>query len=205
MMTALFGGSFDPIHKGHRNVVDSLLKQMPDIDRVIIMPAHVNPFKSEEDRTGRATDEQRLEMCRLAFADEPRCIISDYEITQGGLSYTVLTLEHLRELYPHDRFILTLGSDSLKSLPHWYRFDEIAALAEIAAVSRSAEDSLKIADYSAAVEKAGGRVKIIEAEPFDISSTYIRKNFFKNEDLSCYIDKNVVEYIMSENIYKDGM
>lgn len=202
MTTALFGGSFDPVHKGHRNVVEALLREIPDIERVIIMPAHVNPFKSDDDRSGRATDEQRLEMCRLAFGDIPQCIVSDFEIRQGGLSYTVLTLEHLAACYPEDRLILTVGSDSLESLPTWYRFGDIAKMADIAAVSRSDKDSFGIEENAAAVRAAGGRVTVIPAKPFDISSTSIRKKIFNNEEITCYIDKNVVKYIMSENIYR---
>lgn len=202
MTTALFGGSFDPVHKGHRNVVESLLREIPDIERVIIMPAHVNPFKSDDDRSGRAADEQRLEMCRLAFGDIPQCIVSDFEIRQGGLSYTVLTLEHLAAVYPRDRLILTVGSDSLESLPTWYRFGDIAKMADIAAVSRSDADSMRIEENAVRVRAAGGRVTVIPAKPFDISSTAIRKKIFNNEEITCYIDKNVVKYIMSENIYR---
>lgn len=198
--TALFGGSFDPVHLGHVNVVKSLVEQIPDLDRVIIMPAFVNPFK--KDSGPHAQAEQRIEMCRLAFGDIPLCQVSDYEIKQGGLSYTILTLEYLHSIYPDERLILTVGSDSLQSLPRWFRAEDILKLADIAAVSRSEEDSRKINSFSDSISDMGGSVEIISSKPFEISSTEIRKKILNNNEISCYIPENVVEYILCKKIYK---
>jgi len=202
VITALFGGSFDPVHKGHINAVNCLLQSGISPDRVIIMPAYVNPFKAEDPRKGRADCSQRLEMCRIAFADIPKCTVSDFEIKKGTVSYTAETLEYLREIYPNDRLILTVGSDSLASLPRWYRFGDIIGMADIAAVSRSREETDRIYGYSEVITKAGGRVTIIDADPFEISSTEIREKIVNNQDISCYMDKNVVEYIMCNSVYR---
>lgn len=204
MITALFGGSFDPVHSGHVNAVRSLLESSLAPDRVIIMPAFVNPFKAGLNADNRADCEERLQMCRLAFKKLPHCEISDYEIKKGTLSYTSETLEHLRKIYPDDKLILTVGSDSLATLPTWNRFGDIIRIAHIAAVSRSPEESQRIEGYAEAVRASGGSVTIIETEPFDISSTEIRKKIVNNQDISCYVDENVVQYIMSKSIYKQG-
>ena len=204
MITALFGGSFDPVHLGHVNAVKSLLESSLAPDRVIIMPAFVNPFKAGLDTDNRANCDDRLEMCRLAFEKLPRCVVSDYEIKRKTPSYTADTLEYLRGLYPEDKLILTVGSDSLATLPEWNRFSDIIRIASIAAVSRSPEESQRIEGYAEKVRASGGSVTIIETEPFDISSTEIRKKIVNNKDISCYVDKNVVQYIMSKSIYKQG-
>lgn len=204
MITALFGGSFDPVHLGHVNAVKSLLESSLAPDRVIIMPAFVNPFKAGLDTENRANCEDRLEMCRLAFEKLPRCEVSDFEIKKGTLSYTCETLRYLQKLYPEDKLILTVGSDSLATLPTWNSFRDIISIAQIAAVSRSPEESRRIEGYAEKVKALGGKVTIIETEPFDISSTEIRKKIVKNQDISCYVDKNVVQYIMSKSIYKQG-
>lgn len=204
MITALFGGSFDPVHLGHVNAVKSLLKSSLAPDRVIIMPAFVNPFKAGLDTENRANCKDRLQMCRLAFEKLPRCEVSDYEIKKKTPSYTADTLEYLSGLYPEDKLILTVGSDSLATLPTWNRFRDIIRIAHIAAVSRSPEESHRIEVYAENVRALGGRVKIIETEPFDISSTEIRKKIVNSKDISCYVDKNVVQYIMSKSIYKQG-
>ncbi|MGN1089914.1 MAG: nicotinate (nicotinamide) nucleotide adenylyltransferase [Huintestinicola sp.] len=199
MTIALFGGSFDPVHKGHVNAVSSLLMQERDIDKVMIMPAAVNPFKVGN--SPAATAEDRLNMCRLAFERFPQCEISEHEISESGISYTVNTLEWLREEYPNSRLILTVGSDSLESLPRWFRAEDIFRMADIAAVSRSDEDSRKITNFAKAAEKAGARVIIVKAEPFEVSSTEIREKILKNQDISCYMDENVVKYILSRQLY----
>ncbi|WP_432649828.1 nicotinate (nicotinamide) nucleotide adenylyltransferase [Huintestinicola sp.] len=204
MITALFGGSFDPVHLGHVNAVKSLLESSLSPDRVIIMPAFVNPFKAGLDTENRANCEDRLEMCRLAFEKLPRCEVSDFEIKKGTLSYTCETLRYLQKLYPEDKLILTVGSDSLATLPTWNSFRDIISIAQIAAVSRSPKESRRIEEYAEKVKALGGKVTIIETEPFDISSTEIRKKIVKNQDISCYVDKNVVQYIMSKSIYKQG-
>ncbi|MCI7767377.1 MAG: nicotinate (nicotinamide) nucleotide adenylyltransferase [Oscillospiraceae bacterium] len=204
MTTALFGGSFDPVHLGHVNAVKALLRSSLAPDRVIIMPAFVNPFKAGLDMENRAGCEDRLQMCRLAFKALPHCEVSDFEIKKATLSYTADTLEHLREIYPENKLILMMGSDSLETLPTWNRFHDIIRMAHIAAVSRSSEESRRIEGYSEAVRAAGGRVTVIETEPFDISSTEIRKKIVNNQDISCYVDGNVVKYIMSKSIYRQG-
>ena len=202
MITALFGGSFDPIHLGHKNVVKSLLESSLGIDRVIIMPAFVNPFKAGNEPAVHASSEQRLEMCRLAFGDIPQCVVSDWEIAQGGVSYTVNTLEQLKKTYTTDKFILIMGSDSLASLDRWHRFEDIIRLADIAAVSRSDNDSRDIDKNAEGLRNMGARVHIVRSEPFEISSTEIRKKIINNQEISCYIDENVVKYIMFNEIYR---
>lgn len=199
MITALFGGSFDPVHKGHVNAVKSLIREFCDIERVIIMPAYVNPFKAK----GRppAEGKHRMNMCRLAFGDICVCSVSDYEIKSEGLSYTADTLEYLKARYPDDRLFLTVGSDSLESLPRWNRFNSIIKIAEIAAVSRSEEDKKRIKALSEPVTRAGGTVHIIKTDPFEISSTEIREKIINNKDITCYMDENVVKYIMQNNVY----
>ncbi len=199
MIIALFGGSFDPIHLGHENVVRSLLDAQPDIDRLIIMPARVNPFKL--DKRSAVSPEDRLEMCRLAFAHIEKCVISDYEIMRDTPSYTVETIRYLKSQYNDAELILAVGSDSLESLPRWYEAEEIIKSAVICAVSRSDEDISNIRQYALAVEKMGGTVRIINAEPFEISSTELREKIRKNENIACYINENVVNYIREKNIY----
>lgn len=196
--TALFGGSFDPVHLGHVNAVRSLLRCREDINRVIIMPAYVNPFKQGQKS---ASPGQRLEMCRLAFKDIPRCAVDDFEAVRETPSYTAVTLEYLRERFAGDEIILMMGSDSLESLPEWYRAEDILAMALVAAAARSEEDMKKISRYAERITSLGGRVMIVPTTPFEVSSTQIRKKILKNEDLSCYMDKNVVKYIMENKIY----
>ncbi|MDE5992293.1 MAG: nicotinate-nicotinamide nucleotide adenylyltransferase, partial [Oscillospiraceae bacterium] len=89
MRRAIFGGSFDPVHKGHVSLASELQKALR-LDEIIVMPTGISPFKKDMKRRP-AGGLDRLEMCRLAFADMPFVTVSDYEVLQGGVSYTVDT------------------------------------------------------------------------------------------------------------------
>ncbi len=202
---ALFGGSFDPVHLGHVNAVRSLIRGFPEIERVIIMPAYVNPFKAGE--ISGASPMQRVEMCRIAFKDMPKCEVRDFEARRESPSYTYVTLRALKEEFPGKEIILAVGSDSLESLPGWKNAEEIFANAVIAAAARSEADNAcegGIYRYAEEIRRRGGDVRIIPSTPFEISSTEIRKKILNNEDLTCYMDKNVVEYIIGNKIYRGG-
>ena len=115
---ALFGGSFDPPHLGHRFILEKLLKR-PEIDRVIVMPAWLNPFKERS----HASAERRLEWCRRVF-DLPGVEVSDREIRQERPVYTVETWEDLRsEGVP--LHTLVVGSDNLPTIRDWRAFDRL--------------------------------------------------------------------------------
>ena len=114
---ALFGGSFDPPHLGHRRIVEKLLKQ-PRIDQVIVVPAWLNPFKEQS----HASALQRLEWCRRVF-DLPGAEVSDYEIRQGRPVYTIETWRALKKSYPL-RY-LVIGSDNLSSITKWKDFETL--------------------------------------------------------------------------------
>ena len=196
-LTVMFGGTFDPVHTGHVTAVKNILKTVPDIRRFIIMPAFVNPFKVHS--TQRASAEQRLEMCRIAYAGLEKCVISDMEIKAGGVSYTINTLERIRAQYPYDRLAIALGGDTLKDMPTWYRSQDIIDMCSIFAVRRVRRS--RINEYADNIRAMGGTVNIIDCDPFEISSTELRKRFSEGRDVSGYIPPEVVEYIKENNIY----
>jgi nicotinate-nucleotide adenylyltransferase len=115
---ALFGGSFDPPHRGHAEILDALLRR-PEIDRVILMPAWLNPFKE----SSHASAERRLEWCRRLFS-RPGVEVSDWEIRQERPVYTIETWRHLRESGVPLRY-LVIGSDNLPTLKKWKDFERL--------------------------------------------------------------------------------
>ncbi len=115
--SALFGGSFDPPHLGHRRIVEAVLA-LPSIDEVVVVPAWRNPFK---DRS-HAPTERRLEWCRRVCA-MPGVVVSDYEIRQQRPVRTWETLRALSSEHPLDH--LVIGADNLPSIRDWYRFEEL--------------------------------------------------------------------------------
>ena len=100
MRTAIFGGSFNPVHNGHVNLVRETAKKNA-LDRVFVIPTYVSPFKKNSD-VFVADGKDRIEMCRLAFSELLYVTVSDYEIKKGGVSYSVDTVTHFRESFPED-------------------------------------------------------------------------------------------------------
>lgn len=118
MKIALFGGSFDPPHSGHMEVVKAALDTL-EIDRLIIVPAFQNPFKQGTHATGA----QRLEWLKEMFGPFEKVEISDYEISKNRPVYTIETVEYFGNTA--DTVYVIIGADNLSGLPGWHRFDDL--------------------------------------------------------------------------------
>ena len=194
----LFGGTFDPIHLGHRYLAEAAIKQA-GLDRLIVMPARIPPHKAN---AKLVSGKQRLEMCRIAFSGLETAEVSDYELGLEGKSYSYNTIRWLKDKYPGSRICFIMGSDQLEVFNIWYRWQEILELADILVLSR--EDSLdarELEEKASRITDIPGKVTVIKVKPFEISSTRIREMLEKNEDCSCYLDKKVIEYIKAEGLY----
>ena len=115
MTVGIFGGSFDPIHEGHIRLARYVLDHT-DLDEVWLMVSPLNPLKPQG---YVATDEQRLEMARIAVADIPGIRVSDFEFSLPIPSYTYNTLTKLKETYPDIDFRLIIGGDNWASFDRW--------------------------------------------------------------------------------------
>lgn len=197
---AVYGGSFDPPHKGHELLAKNLAEAC-GAEKVIIIPAHSSPFKNG----CRASDASRLEMCRLAFRGSI-FEVSDAEISRGGKSYTYDTLCELKKQYPDSIIYLFTGDDMFLSLDRWYRYSELLKLCVPVAACRT-EDRCLIDKMKNYAENTLGLQKneyIISSEkPFEISSSEIRKLISENGDFSEYVDKKVYDFIISGRLYNE--
>ena len=115
---AIFGGSFDPPHLGHLAIIKKALERL-DIDRLIVVPAFISPFKKGH----AAPPELRLEWLKKITAFDPRITVSDIELKKGGPSYTIDTVNHFARFF--DTIYLIIGADNLRDLHKWHRFDEL--------------------------------------------------------------------------------
>jgi nicotinate-nucleotide adenylyltransferase len=120
MRVALFGGSFDPPHRGHIALA-RVARERLSLDRILVAPVAAQPLKQE---MGAASFEDRVAMTRLAFANEPATEVSliDAPRLDGKSNYTIDTVGALRQqLYPEDALFCILGADSFLTVGHWYR------------------------------------------------------------------------------------
>jgi len=118
---ALFGGSFDPPHIGHEAIVKAL-REFKEIDKVIIMPTFLNPFKSHF----FAPASLRVKWLKEIFGEYENVEISDYEVLQHKQVPTIETVKHLLKSYK--KIYLTIGADNLSSLKRWNSYDELKDL-----------------------------------------------------------------------------
>lgn len=201
MKIAIFGGSFNPVHNGHVNLVREIAEKV-QLDRVIVMPTFISPFKKNS-CSFVADGKDRLEMLRLAFEAMPFVDVSDHELSRGDVSYTVNTLTHFKEKYPEDELFFIMGSDMLLSLNKWHRFEDIMNMCTIIAASRESNSSdLQVLKAAADDLSRYGKVILAEISAYEMSSTAIREKITKNEDISCYMPEKVVKYITDMQIYK---
>jgi nicotinate-nucleotide adenylyltransferase len=157
---ALFGGSFDPPHVGHIAIVE-VLKKLAFIDKIIIMPTFLNPFKTQSS----ASAELRLEWLREIFLDDNKVIVSDYEVNQAKKTPSIESVEYLLKTYK--KVYLVIGADSLGSLSKWHRFDELKKKVNFIVASR---DTFEIPENYL-------RLDVKE----DISSSQLRKHIDKHK------------------------
>lgn len=197
MKTVIFGGTFNPVHNGHINLVNAVIERLSP-ERLIVIPSNVPPHKVAD---CLASDADRMNMLALAFEDIPNVTVSDCELTRDGRSYTVDTLEYFSKLYPNDELYFVMGTDMLKTLPNWHRADRIMQLATLLGVSRDDNDDLIISDYAENIRRSGGRCEIVKCMPYPISSTEIRENISSDIAKNALPEK-VYKYICEHRLYQ---
>lgn len=193
---AVYGGSFDPPHIGHRLLAENLAG-FCGAEKVIIMPTAVSPFKSG----GNVSAQHRLKMCEILF-DSPLFDVSDIEIRRGGKSYTVDTIAQIKELYPDAQLYLFMGDDMLLSFNRWYKYEEILQMCTLVAACRTQNMNKLELMRAYARDYLGGEENVIicSCEPFEISSTQVRDGLKKG--ISKGISPEVYDYIASRGLYK---
>ena len=178
--TGIFGGSFNPIHKGHISLARQL-RQKAGLDEVWLMVSPQNPLKASADLLD---DEIRMQMARLAVEGEEGIIASDYEMHLPKPSYTWNTLQALNKDYPDREFVLMIGGDNWQLFDKWYHADDIRKNYQIIVYPRRGFE--------------GG---IDGLDLIDISSTNIRERIKAGKGIKRLVPKAVADYITINKLY----
>lgn len=197
MRIAMLGGTFDPIHNGHLELARAFARIL-SLDRVILMPTAIPPHKL---KPSMAPPEKRLTMCRLAVADDPLFAVSDLELSRGGASFTVDTLETLTAQQPEADWFLITGADMFLTLGSWWRFADIAKMATLCAAPRDAGSAARLRAYAAELEGQGARCVIADLPLMPVSSTGLRERIAAGEDTAGWLPAPVAAYIAREGLY----
>ena len=194
----ILGGTFDPIHIGHLILGESAWQQF-SLEKVLFMPSGNPPHKKIRDG---ASNEQRVEMVRLAIASNPHFALSLEEMHEEGYVYTKETLRRLRAQHPDTDYFFFMGADSLLTFDSWKGPQEICDQCILTAAVRDSMDlaslDLKIGQLK---EKYHADIRKLESPNLDISSHNIRSWRKEGRSIRYYVPDAVVDYILNEGIY----
>ncbi len=195
----IMGGTFDPIHIGHLVLGERAHHQF-GLDKVFYMPAGNPPHK--QNRKGRATDEQRVEMVKRAIASNPHFALSLVEMNADGYSYTYRTLERLRAQYPDTDFYFIMGADSLADFHEWKEPQRIADAANIVVATRNQMDPVRFEELlKQQSERFHTEFLRLDTPNLDISSKNIRAMVRNGISPRYYIQDVILDYITENGIY----
>ena len=143
MKIGIYGGSFNPVHFGHVNVARQAIETL-SLDRLMIVPANVSPFKTDGAADAPTFPWDRMEVVRNAFSAMDKVVVDERELRRGGVSYTIDTVREISAENPGAKLYFIVGEDSLEGLPHWKEYDELSKLVEFKSFPRTKESSTEI-------------------------------------------------------------
>jgi len=195
MKILLFGGAFDPPHKGHVSILGKAA-QFADFDRIIVMPTGTPTHK----KGCVAPFDVRLHMAQLALVRIAEfVVISDYEGTNLRDDYTYLTLEYLKEKYDNPHIYMAIGSDSLFALDSWKNSGQIMKNCTVLAFAREDDIGRDMQQKTEELEKLGAEIEFVKTQPIEFSSSQYRKGF--GEEGEEFLPKAVQDTIDEYDIY----
>lgn len=191
---AVFGGSFDPFHRGHKAICDAALKRS---SRLLVIVAGKPPHKGDREVT---PFHHRVAMARLGTEGMPRTEVLEMEGRREGPSYTVDTLDALRRLYPPGtRFHLVLGSDSFQEFPLWHDWEGILDRADLWIAARPGHDVEPPPEF----EGRNAPVTVLECPALDVSSTALRRKVRDGQPTGDDLAPAVVAYVKDHGLYRE--
>jgi nicotinate-nucleotide adenylyltransferase len=195
----VFGGTFDPPHRGHVAVAADVADAL-GLDRVLWIPARVSPFKQAADATH---PDVRLEMVRAAVAADPRFEADAVELERTGPSYTIDTLEDLRRRFPDAELHLIIGADQFEDFARWRAPEAILKIARLAVMNRGDAPAEPMAhEIERAVPGVRAATTFVPVRPIDVSSTDVRVAVGQGAEPDGLVPEDVARIIGSRGLYR---
>ena len=197
----IYGGTFNPPHIGHIRAAECALSRLA-LDKLLLIPDRIAPHKVMP--SGTPDPYQRLDMVRIGAKEigDSRVEVTDMELKREGPSYTYLTVEQLRSLYPQDEFYLLMGTDMFLSFQNWRNAEQIWKEVTLAVFCRGERgEEEKILQHKAYMEGLGVKVILVDNPVVDISSTQLRRMLaFQCADP--FLPAGVAAYIRENRLYE---
>lgn len=141
MKVGIYGGSFNPVHFGHVGIARKAIADL-GLDRLIVVPANVSPFKTEEVPPPMPWD--RVELVQAAFRDVEKAVVDLREVERGGVSYAIDTVREIAAENPGAELFFVVGEDSVPGIPMWKESEELQRLCTFKSYPRTPESSTEI-------------------------------------------------------------
>lgn len=195
----LYFGSFNPIHVGHL-IIANFIAQTDEVEEVWFVVSPENPLKT---KANLLTDTHRLSMVRIAIEDNPKLRAIDIEFRLPKPSYTVYTLQALKEKYPKHTFTLIMGEDNLRTLHKWKNYEHILENYSILVYPRVKT----IQEMEEGLEAPNGmldlpNVKMVDSPVMTLSSSLIRNFIQAGKSVQYLLSEPVYNYLDEMNFYR---
>ncbi len=185
----LLFGSFNPVHTGHL-ILAEYFATRTDLAEVWLVVSPQSPFKVGEELL---PDTARLALLQLAVADNLRLRAEDIELSLPRPSYTIATLDALRERHPSHDFVLLMGADNLPSLPRWRAADRLLNEFDLYVYPRPGTELPDLAAFP--------RARVVKAPLLDVSATFIRASIQAEQSIRYLVPAVVEQEISKQNYY----
>jgi len=189
MRIGLYGGSFDPVHRGHLMVAQSALEEL-GLDRLIFIPAWQSPFKPASRPVAGL---HRLRWLRMSLAGQSRCCVDPLELERGGASYTIDTVRVFKEIHPRETLFYLIGADHVAQLPQWRGAESLAAMVEFVVIPRPGSPCVSLPRLY--------RLRHLRGWPIDVSSSEIRERVRRGLAIHHLVPTAVAEDLSSNRFY----
>ncbi|MFC1631296.1 nicotinate-nucleotide adenylyltransferase [Candidatus Omnitrophota bacterium] len=184
----IFGGTFNPIHMGHLVLAEQVRARLR-LEKVIFVPSNLPPHKRSRPLV---TAQQRYQMVALAIQDNPYFHISDIELTRGGRSYSVETVEQLSGVLARARLYFIVGSDFSKDFTTWKDFAKLQKLCQFVIAQRPGY----------AIRRVPKNMRVLAISALDISSSDIRQRVQRAESIRYLVPEKIRKYIWNKKLYR---
>jgi nicotinate-nucleotide adenylyltransferase len=185
----LLFGSFNPIHTGHLILAEHFATRT-DLAEVWLVVSPHSPFKEVADLL---PDTERLRLVELALNGNPRLRAEDIEFGLPRPSYTIATLDALRQRYPMHDFVLLMGADNLPGLPRWQEAARLLSEVDIYIYPRPGTELPELTQFP--------RVQVMAAPLLDISATYIRESLRAGRSIRYLVPDEVEAALIARKSY----
>lgn len=196
----LLGGTFNPVHNGHLKMAYIALYEF-GLGEISFLPLGTPPHKRDD---FVASVQHRLEMIKIAIADEKRFTLSTLETDRKGYTYTVDTLELLARSQTQKAYYYIIGADTLFELENWRNYERVFILTDFICILRPGQDVAKVRKHANKLnERYGNKIHLANECGPSISSSHIRTQIYANKLTDGLVPRKVAQYIIQHRVYNE--